>query len=532
MTTIAELVAAAEPSRPRPIAGLLGRLRAQGRLATAGGPDPALAVSALTSDSRTVRPGALFVALRGAHADGHRFLAEVEATGAAAALVERRVDGVALPQIVVDDTRRALGAAAAWWYEDPSASLGIVGVTGTDGKTTTAFLALAALEAAGIPGGLVSTAATEIGSVREANLVHATTPEAPRLQALLRAMVAAGDRAAVVEATSHGLALERLSGIRFDVALLTNLSHEHLDFHRTIEAYRDAKLSLFERLAGDAADRPKSGLAWPRLGIVNADDPAAPSFEAATRTAGARLIAYGRYERADVRLLEATDEGRRLRVRYRAPSGEGTVVLRLSGRFNAHNALAVIALGEGLGLDPAAVRDGIESVDSVPGRMDWLDAGQPFSVVVDFAHTPAALAAALDALRPVAQVSGGGLIAVFGSAGERDVEKRALMGRVAGERCRLVVVTDEDPRGEDPESILDAIARGAEAAGKRRGTDLLLIADRASAIRAAVAGARPGDVVLLAGKGHETSIAYADHDLPWDERAQALAALADRGFGG
>jgi UDP-N-acetylmuramoyl-L-alanyl-D-glutamate--2,6-diaminopimelate ligase len=220
-----------------------------------------------------------------------------------------------------------------------------------------------------------------------------------------------------------------------------------------------------------------------------------------------------------------------LRADIEAPGGAGTLALRLAGRFNVHNALAVVALGEVLALDPAAVRSGLASVERVPGRMERIDVGQPFGVVVDFAHSPASLQAVLDLLAPAAAARGGGLIAVFGSAGERDTAKRPQMGRIAGERARLVVVTDEDPRGEDREAILDEIARGAESAGKRRGQDLQLIADRRTAIGTAFEAARSGDIVLLAGKGHERSIIGPDGERPWDERATALELLAELGYG-
>ncbi|MFI5292881.1 MAG: glutamate ligase domain-containing protein, partial [Candidatus Limnocylindrales bacterium] len=221
----------------------------------------------------------------------------------------------------------------------------------------------------------------------------------------------------------------------------------------------------------------------------------------------------------------------RLRIAYDAPSGSATVDLRLVGRFNVHNALAVVALGEAIGLDPAAVRDGLASLPVVPGRMERIELGQPFGVIVDFAHSPASLQTVLDLLAPLAASAGGGLIAVFGSAGERDTAKRPLMGRIAGERARIVVVTDEDPRGEDRDAILDAIARGAEATGKRRDHDLLVIADRRAAIEAAVDRARPGDIVLLAGKGHERAIIAADGPRPWNEREEAAAALHRAGYG-
>jgi UDP-N-acetylmuramoyl-L-alanyl-D-glutamate--2,6-diaminopimelate ligase len=549
--TIAGLLAAAEVAEPSPLAGLIARLTAEGRLRGARhegraiGPAglAGIAVTGVTHDSRTVGAGMLFVAVPGLHADGHDFVAAAAAAGAAVALVDRPLPDVDLPQLVIDDTRQALASAAAWWYRDPSARLAVVGITGTDGKTTTSFLATAALEAAGVRTGMTGTAATRIGGVQEANAEHATTPEAPELQRALRAMHIAGDAAAVIETTSHGLALHRVDGIAYDIAILTNLTHEHLELHGTWEAYRDAKLRLFEKLArrrtaaglqpGTAA-RASDGvepLAWPATGIVNADDPSAGAFIGVAQEAGARVITYGTDPGADIRATRVEEDQRRLRIAYEAPSGSATVHLRLAGRFNVHNALAVVALGEAAGLDPAAVREGLASLAVVPGRMERVDAGQPFGVIVDFAHSPASLQTVLDLLAPLAASGGGGVIAVFGSAGERDTAKRPQMGRIAGERARIVVVTDEDPRGEPREAILDEIARGAEATGKRRGHDLLVIADRRDAIEAAIERARPGDIVLLAGKGHEQSILGPDGPRPWDERAEAEAALHRAGFG-
>lgn len=531
---------AAGPAAPQPLAGLVARLTADGRLrgarrdglaiGTAGLAD--LVVAGVTDDSRAVRPGMLFVAVPGFHRDGHEFVAAAAASGAAAAVVERPVAGVGLPQLVVERSSSALASAAAWWYGDPSHALGTIGVTGTDGKTTTAFLAAAALEAAGLAAGLVGTVETRVGPWRDRHEAHVTTPGAPELQATLAAMRRAGDAAAVIETTSHALALDRVVDVAYDVALFTNLTHEHLELHGSFEAYRAAKVRLFERLAVGPRNPSKSvaGRPWPKLAVVNLDDPAAAWFADAARAAGARLLTYGADAAADVRLTGVEDDGRRLRVAWHGPSGSGTAALRLAGRFNAHNALAVVALGEGLGLDPAAVRTGLEGLAGVPGRMERIDAGQPFTVIVDYAHSPASLEAVLDILAPVAAARGGSLVAVFGSAGERDTAKRSIMGRVAGERCRLVVITDEDPRGEDRDAINDAIAAGAEAVGRRRDRDLLVIADRRAAIAAAFERARPGDMVLLAGKGHERSILYADGPVPWDEAAAARAALADLGF--
>jgi UDP-N-acetylmuramoyl-L-alanyl-D-glutamate--2,6-diaminopimelate ligase len=535
--TIAQQLAAAEPSAPRPLGELLDRLVATEGLSgvRVGGravpPDAVrdVLVAHPDQDSRRTKPGDLFVAVPGEHVDGHDYLASAWAAGATAAIVERPVAEVDVPQVLVPSSRAALARAASWWYQEPSHRLGVIGVTGTDGKTTTSFLAAAALEAAGLRAGLVGTVALRIGGVREPTPEHSTTPQAPELQALLHAMATTGDDAAIIETTSHGLALDRVLGVEYDVALFTNLTHEHLELHGSFEAYRAAKLRLFEMLG--RSDGPKhgpGGRTWPRVGIVNRDDPSAPWFSSATLAAGARLITYGTDLEAEVRAVGVEEDLQHLWLSYEAPSGHGRVGLRLAGRFNVHNALAVVALGEALGLEPGIVRTGLASVPAVPGRMERVDLGQPFGVVVDYAHSPASLATVLDLLAPLAAARGGGLIVVFGSAGERDRAKRPMMGRVAGERCRLVVVTDEDPRGEDREAILEEIAEGAEAAGRRRDHDLLCIADRRAAIGAAFDRARDGDIVLLAGKGHERTIEYADGPLPWDERGVAEAILRER----
>ncbi|MHB8399428.1 MAG: UDP-N-acetylmuramoyl-L-alanyl-D-glutamate--2,6-diaminopimelate ligase [Candidatus Limnocylindrales bacterium] len=531
---LAAVLASAEPREARPLGPLIERLASLGspglRGVRSGGRAigaaalAATAVAGIAYDSRRVRPGSLFVAVTGAHADGHEFVEAAGRAGAVAAIVERPLPEDPLPQLVVGRSMRALAAAAAWWYGDPSRSLPVVGVTGTDGKTTTSLLAAAALGAAGLRAGLVGTVETHLAGLLVANEAHVTTPEAPELQALLRAMVDGGDAAAVIETTSHALALERVAEVAYDAAIFTNLSHEHLDLHGSFEAYRAAKLSLFERLA------ERTPRLRPRAGIVNRDDLAAALFEAVTREAGARLVTYGSDPSADVRATRVTEDQRGLQVHVVTPRGEADLALRLAGRFNVLNALAVIALGEAWELDPLAIRAGLEALPGVPGRMERVDVGQPFGAIVDYAHSPASLATVLDLLAPVAAARDGGLLVVFGSAGERDIEKRRIMGRIAGERCRLVVVTDEDPRGEDGDAILEEIARGAEDAGRRRDRDLLLIRDRAVAIAAAVERARPGDIVLFAGKGHERSIIGPDGPWPWDERAAVVGALALLGY--
>jgi len=522
---------------PRRLDDLVRRLTQEGRLrgAREGGRAigaaglPAPAVQGVQHDSRRIGPGMLFVAIPGTRTDGHDHAAAAVAAGAIAIVVEHPVADVHVPQLVVADARAALASAAAWTHGDPSRELTVVGITGTDGKTTTSYLAVSALEAAGRHSGLIGTIATRIGGRTTDHEEHATTPEAPELQAALRAMADAGDDTAVIETTSHGLALERVGSVAYDVAILTNLTHEHLELHGTFEAYRDAKLRLFERIGQGRPKTLHGGASPPEpTAIVNLDDPSAGAFIGTARDVRARVITYGTDPAADLRATGVAEDARGLRVELDGLTGPASLQLRLAGRFNAHNALAVVALGEALGLDRAAVRAGLEGLERVPGRMERLVAGQPFEVVIDFAHSPASLTTVLDLLAPTAAARGGGLIAVFGSAG--DAAHARAFGRIAGERCRLVIVTDEDPRGEDREAILDQIARGAEAAGRRRGHDLQLIADRATAIAAAFEAARPGDIVLLAGKGHERSIAGADGDQSWDERAVALDALAALGY--
>ncbi len=522
-----------DPGRvDRTLADLVARLERRDVLRSVlGGLTPlgSIRVEGVTHDSRHVAPGWVFVAVPGQHHDGHDHALAAVAAGAVGLVLERAVPTPGVPQVLVSAARRALAVCAAWFEGDPSQVLGIVGITGTDGKTTTAYLVRSMLAAAGLPTGLMGTIDVIAGGRSLGNPGRATTPEAPELQAHLQRMVEAGDRWAVVESTSHGLAQERVGEVAYDVAVHTNVTHEHLEFHRTPEAYRAAKRLLFERLAVGPSN-PEKGHG--KHAVVNLDDPHAGLFVSAAEHAGAILHGYGAdpYGTADIRAVSVRERDG-LEITVRTPRWEDQVRVRLAGRFNVHNTLAAIGVGESLGLDPVLMRAGLQALERVPGRMETVDLGQPFRVVVDYAHTPEALAKALDALAPLAAAGGGRLIGVFGSAGDRDVAKRPMMGRVAGERCRLVVVTDEDPRTEDRFAILDAIAIGAERAGKVRGRDLLLIPDRANAIRTAIDEARPGDVVVLAGKGHERSIETAEGAIAWDEAASARTALHDLGYG-
>ena len=487
-----------------------------GELADVIGPDrisgvPAGEVRGLAYDSRRVAPGTLFFAIPGDHTDGHGFVPQAVAAGAVAAVVERELPGVKVPQLVVSRSRNALADAADAWFGRPSERLSTVGITGTDGKTTTSFLAVAVLGAGGRSPGMIGTVEIRVGDERRPNALRATTPEALELQELLAEMEAVGNDSAVIEATSHGLAQARLRNCRFRVGIVTNLTHEHLDFHGSLEGYRDAKAMLVEEAP---------------VAILNLDD---EHFAAFRRRARGRVVTYGRQQHADVRAEEVDASARGISFTARTPSWTGTVRLRLPGWFNVYNALAALALAEVQGIDGDTAAAALSGVDGVPGRMERVDAGQPFEVIVDYAHTPDALAKVLRILRPPA---GGRLIVVFGSAGERDVAKRPAMGRIAAELADLVVVTDEDPRLEPAGAINEAIAAGARAAGATDGRNLWVIDDRREAIAHAIGRARAGDVVLLAGKGHEGSIIYGTGHRWWDERVVAREALAAAGYAG
>ncbi len=520
---------------PRPLAALFDRWRAEGRLLRApvapsalGGPRPAdaanvIKISGVRDDSRKVEPGDLFVAVKGLRVDGHDFVGEAVERGAAAVAVENPVAGLPVPQLIVDRGAASLASAAAWWYGDPSRELLTVGVTGTNGKTTTSFLAAAGLAGAGIATGLIGTVGIRVGKQLIRNEEPNTTPAALDLQRILREMVLAGEQAVVIETSSHGLAADRVASVDYDAAIFTNLSHEHLDFHGTFDAYRWAKVSLFERLPQHA----KSGR--PGVGVINADDAHANSFIDATRGAKALPVTYGTRLEADVRLRDLVAKPRGSRVEVQVGRTSRTLKLRLPGTFNAHNAMAVFGLAHGLGLDLDAVSAALEAVTGVPGRMERVDLGQSFMVVIDYAHTPGALDAVLRELELLAG-PGRGVISVFGASGERDVGKRPLMGEAAAKRSRVVIVTEDDSRGESPKQIYEAIAAGAESAGKRRDHDLFVIGDRREAIGEAFRRAQPGDIVLLAGKGHETWNMGPSGPEAWSEHGVAEAQLVSGGF--
>jgi UDP-N-acetylmuramoyl-L-alanyl-D-glutamate--2,6-diaminopimelate ligase len=403
----------------------------------------------------------------------------------------------------------------------------VTGVTGTDGKSTTCLLLSAVLEAAGCRTGVLGTVVHKIGEEIVRNPTRMTTPKAHDVQALLARMVEAGVSHAIVETSSHALALDRVRGCDYDAAVLTNVTSEHLDFHGTREAYLAAKGRLFAMLgAGQPKGLRGAGAGGP-FAVLNRDD---SSYEVYRPAIASRVLTYAVADvGADVRAVavEATAAGTSFRVE--APSGEAVVRSSLPGLFNVYNCLAALAFAEGMGIDLAMAGGALGRVEGVPGRMQRVVAGQPFEVIVDYAHTADSLHKVLSVLRPLTR---GRLIAVFGSAGERDRQKRPLMGAVAARLADFFVLTDEDPRLEDSGAIIAEIAAGACAAGAREGQDFVRIADRREAIRAAVRAARPGDVVLLAGKGHETTIEAGGQGQPWDEAGVARALLRDEGLAG
>jgi UDP-N-acetylmuramoyl-L-alanyl-D-glutamate--2,6-diaminopimelate ligase len=487
-----------------------------GELTDVIGPDrviglPVGEVRSLAYDSRNVVAGTLFFAVPGVHVDGHAFAAGAVERGALAVVAEREIVDLQVPQLIVDGTRRALADAADAWFGRPSQQLEVVGITGTDGKTTTSFLVVAMLLGAGRRPGLVGTVARRVGDVEQPNDERSTTPESLELQSLLADMLAAGNDSVVLEATSHGLALDRVRNCRFDAGIVTTVTSEHLEFHGTLEAYRAAKAKLVEEAP---------------LSVLNADDGTYAYFRERARD---RVVSYAIDAAADVRAshVDAGPHGTRFVVD--GPRWSGSVSLQLPGWFNVYNALAVLALAEGLGLDPETAARSMGELVDVPGRMQRVEEGQPFAVVVDYAHTADSLEKVLGVLRPL---TAGRLLAVFGSAGERDRTKRPAMGAVAARLADVVVVTDEDPRLEDAHAINEEIAEGARAAGAIDGESLFIVDDRNDAIEHVVGLARAGDVILLAGKGHEQSMIYGTQRRPWDERQAARRALHAAGFGG
>jgi len=458
--------------------------------------DAHVVVSDLAYDARAVSPGTLFFCVPGARVDGHDYAPDAVARGAVGLVVERALD-LPVAQVVVEDARRAMGRAANIFFGFPTHELQVAGVTGTNGKTTTAFLIHALLEVAGRRPGLLGTVESRVGGVRRP--VVRTTPEAIDLQRLFREMLDAGDKSCALEASSHASELHRLEGARFAALVFTNLTQDHLDFHGTIERYYEAKRRLFV-----AGERPPAA--------VNVGDPHGRLLATELRRLRhGRLLTYGFTGDADLvpEDLQITASGARFRA------GGLDLWTGLRGRFNVENVLAAVAAGRLLGVDDDAIAAGVAALEGVPGRFEAVDEGQAFSVVVDYAHTPDSLENVLRAARDLAENR---VVCVFGCGGDRDRGKRPLMGRLARDLADITIVTSDNPRSEDPLAIIEEILAGADG-----GLDAEL--DRATAIARALELAGAGDVVVIAGKGHEQGQDFGDRKISWDDRHAARDVL-------
>ena len=465
--------------------------------------DSDVEIAGLAYDSRKVGVGTLFFCVPGEKVDGHEFAGKAVEAGAAALVVERELD-VDVAQVVVPDARAAMAPVAARFWGDPTAELRVVGVTGTNGKTTTAFLIREILEAAGVSCGLLGTVKQVVAGVEEE--VERTTPEAIDLQATFRRMLDGGNRACVMEASSHAMSLRRADAIHFEVALFTNLTQDHLDFHAGMEDYFLAKRKLFE--------------AGPGTAVVNVDDPygrrLGEEFDCVTFSAEGAEADYA------ARDVSFDASGAQFTVASGLTGGEVAVRTGLPGHFNVANALGALAVAAALGIDPRTAAAGLERAGRVPGRFEPIDEGQGFSVLVDYAHTPDSLE---NVLRAARRLTEGRLISVFGAGGDRDRDKRPKMGRAGAELSDLAVVTSDNPRSEDPGAIVAAVAAGAAG-----GEGVEVEVDRRAAIALALGRAAPGDTVVIAGKGHEQGQEFeGGRKVPFDDREVAREELRKLG---
>jgi UDP-N-acetylmuramoyl-L-alanyl-D-glutamate--2,6-diaminopimelate ligase len=459
---------------------------------------PEVEISGLAYDNRSVTAGTLFFCVPGFKVDGHDFAPDAVERGAAALVCQRPL-GLGVPEIVVEDVRAAMAQLASRFHGEPTKQLRVVGITGTNGKTTTAFLVRSILEEAGERTGLLGTVTSIVGGRTEP--VERTTPEALDLQATFARMLREGDGACVIEVSSHALELRRVDGIRFAARAFTNLTQDHLDFHPTMEDYFRAKRMLFDRPGGPM--------------VVNADDEYGRRLARDFKNA----ITFGiDSEDADYRATDVDFDTSGSTFVCATPDGDLPVRTRLPGLFNVSNALAAIAAARALGVPLDTCARALAAADRVPGRFEPVDEGQDFAVLVDYAHTPDSLD---NVLRAAREITRGRLHVVFGAGGDRDQGKRPLMGRVASERADRVIVTSDNPRSEDPEAIVDQVMGGTTAAAERE-------VDRRRAIRRAIEGAEPGDVVVIAGKGHEQGQEFADgRKEPFDDVTVAREALRE-----
>jgi UDP-N-acetylmuramoyl-L-alanyl-D-glutamate--2,6-diaminopimelate ligase len=472
-------------------------------------PEP-IEITGLAYDSRQVRVGTLFFCITGYERDGHDFAAAAVAGGAAALVVERPL-GLGVPELLVESSRASMGSLAARFYGEPTSELRVIGVTGTNGKTTTAHLVRALLEAGGEPCGLLGTVGSVIaGSQRPATR---TTPEAIDLQADFRAMLDGGERSCAMEVSSHALSLGRTDGTHFAAALFTNLTQDHLDFHDTMEDYFKAKRLLFAA----------PGITRPGIAVVNLDDPYGRRLAAELE----QVVTFAIDTDADYRARDVQIDLDGSRLELHTPAGTRTLSLPLPGRFNVSNALAALAVTHSLGVDLDTLVAALERGVRVPGRVEPVDEGQGFAVLVDYAHTPDSLQ---NVLSTAHEVGHGRVICVFGAGGDRDRGKRPLMGEIGARLADVLLVTSDNPRSEDPEAIIAEIMVGASSAPRPPGAPPVAAeVDRRAAIERAVALAERGDVLVIAGKGHEQGQELADGvKVPFDDVTVAREALGAR----
>jgi UDP-N-acetylmuramoyl-L-alanyl-D-glutamate--2,6-diaminopimelate ligase len=514
-------------------------------------------VTAITADSRQVQSGALFVACTGGLVDGHKYIPDAIAKGAAVVVGEQALAGLAVPYIQVENSRQSLAHLAAAFYGYPARKLTMIGVTGTDGKTTTTNLLYQILLTAGIKAGMISTVNAVIGDQVLDTGFHVTTPDAPDVQRYLSMMVAAGLTHVLLETTSHGWAQHRVDACEFDIGVVTNITHEHLDYHGSYEAYRAAKSRLFQSLA-ETQVKPQGN---PRLAVLNCDDSSYKYLSSVIQSAFSHqpsAISYGLGEGADVRAENIIYDASGLQFAVNDDKLRVAINSKLIGAFNISNCLAALTSAvAGLGLDPETAARGIAAFPGVPGRMERIELGQPFTAIVDFAHTPNALRVALETVRGMLEITTrngdprrtgagereekycssrssflrgkkkGQIIAIFGSAGLRDREKRRMMAEVSTELADITVLTAEDPRTESLDDILEEMAAGARLKGGEEGKTFFRVPDRGEAIRLGVRLAREGDIVIACGKGPEQSMCFGTTEYPWDDRVAMRAALSE-----
>ena len=476
-------------------------------------------ITGLAMDSRLVQPGNLFFALVGENLDGHRYISQALEKGAVGVIGENPITDLPVQYIQTGNARELLAHIAAAFYGHPARNLTVIGVTGTDGKTTTSNLLFQILIKAGLIPGIISTVNAVIGDEVLDTGLHVTTPEAPEVQRYLARMVSAGMTHVVLESTSHGLAQHRLTACEFDIAVVTNITHEHLDFHGSYSGYRQAKGRLFQMLA---ETHPKSQ-GNPRLAIINKDD---DSYEYLSSISGENQRSYSLHPGADTWAEDVKYTPAGLEFAICSPGERQPVRSSLVGAYNISNCLAAYSAAvHGLNIPPSVAADGIAALKSIPGRMERINLGQDFIAIVDFAHTPNAL---LNALETARQMTTGRVIAVFGSAGLRDREKRRLMAEVSQQYGDFSIFTAEDPRTESLSAILSEMADAAILRDGKEGHTFIREPDRREAIRHAVRIARPGDLVICCGKGHEQSMCFGTVEYPWDDRTALRAAISEK----